>query len=576
MNYIYKNNIPEFLLNSSTYLIVCTDIKGTITYFNDAYSKLFPNLTSQGANLNILSSVHPADVEIIKKSVEQCFKNPKEPVSLQIRKPLPNSNRYSWSHWEFSIITDSDNTIQGVLCIGIDITENLEMFENIKEFSERVETIIQNFNDGFFVVDKEWKFKSSNSITEKYFNKTKHQLTEGTIWEIDPEIESSTLGKSLKKCMDNKESFQVSDYYPRTNQWLKATLYYSEKGIAVFLRDITAEHNYEKQLLESQMRLNALVNSSSSVNILISLDKKIMHFNRNAMLSCKKIFNKELAEGQNFLEVCPPVLQSKFNSTFDLALNGDTIIKEDIIPFGQNEEYWHKITYSPVYKSKELIGISLDLENIHDSKIAQIENNYLSKTLRALYNSSRYSKLMISKDYKVIFFNRVASAFVKREFGITMERNGHVFDYISKEILPDFKSFIDQALDGKICQKEYVALFPKSGKAWIKLEIYPVYDENKSVIGVSYNAIDITKKKQDELTIQKQSKKLKEIAFTQSHIIRKPVANLIGLVNLVDSDKLDEDQQFIMSKIKESLSELDSVIYDLVGKSIDDSSSKLS
>ena len=135
--------------------------------------------------------------------------------------------------------------------------------------------------------------------------------------------------------------------------------------------------------------------------------------------------------------------------------------------------------------------------------------------------------------------------------------------------------FIDQALNGRICQTEYFANFPKSGKAWIRLEIYPVYDENKEFIGVSYNAIDVSTRKLDKMTIEDQSKRLKEIAFTQSHVIRKPVANMIGLINLIEKEQLDEENKYILSKLQESLEELDSAIYDLVGKSVINNSNKL-
>jgi PAS domain S-box-containing protein len=560
--------VPDYLKNSSTYLVVATDLTGKITYYNQAYSNLYKNLITEDFKATIMSSIHPADTDNIIKAVEKCLKNKFESTSLQVRKPLANTNRYSWTHWEFSAILNKENEPEGILCLGIDLTENFEIFENLKEFSERVETIIQNFSDGFFVVDNNWKFKSSNAISEKYFGKTKHELTEGTLWEIDPKVEKSLLGKELKKSMETKTSFQFSDFFDRINKWIQVTIYYSEKGIAVFLRDISSEHEFQKKLIASEMRLNALVNSSSSINVLISPERKIMHFNKIANKTAKAFFGSVWEEGESFEKYVPEELKEKFDYSINAALNGEEVSKEEYLQLNNTPGIWHKVSYNPIYSKGMIIGISFNAENIHSAKQAELENNYLNKTLTALYNSSRYSKLMISKDYKVIFFNRVASAFVKREFGVNMVRNGNVFDYISKKFLPDFKTFIDQALEGKICQTEYVANFPKAGKAWIRLEIYPVYDENKTVIGVSYNAVDISNRKLDKLTIEDQSKRLKEIAFTQSHVIRKPVANMIGLLNLIEEENLNEENKFIFSKIQESLNELDSVIYDLVGKSV--------
>lgn len=574
MNNTQNIEIPDYLKNSSTYLVVATDLTGNITYYNQAYFILYKNIIKNDFKANIMASIHPDDTDIIIKAVEKCLQNKFESTILQIRKPLANSNRYSWTHWEFSAILNKENEPEGIMCMGIDLTENFEMFENIKEFSERVETIIQNLTDGFFVLDKDWRFKSSNATSEKYLGKSKFELVEGSFWDIEPEIENSNLGRELKRSMETKTSFQFTDYFSRVNQWLRVTIYYSEKGIAVFLRDITTEHTIEEKLIVSEMRLNALVDSSTSINVLISPDKKIMHFNKIADKIALTFFGKKLEEGESFEQYVPEILKDKFEYSIAESLIGKEVSKEEFLQINNTSGIWHKVSYKPVYNRKEIIGISFNAENIHQSKIIELENNYLNKILTALYNSSRYSKLMISKDYNVIFFNRVASAFVKREFGVNMERNGNVFNYINDEIRPDFKLFIDQALNGRICETEYLANFPKSGKAWIRLEIYPVYDENKEVIGVSYNAIDISSRKLDRLTIEDQSKRLKEIAFTQSHIIRKPVANMIGLINLFESENLTEENKFILSKLQESLSELDHVIYDLVGKSVSNNQEK--
>jgi PAS domain-containing protein len=575
LNNTQNIEIPDYLKNSSTYLVVCADLSGKITYSNQAYLNLYPSNNKDDLKASIMTYVHPADADVVIKSIEKCLENKFEPTCLQIRKPIAQTNRYSWSHWEFSAILNEENEPVGTMCLGIDLTENIDSFKNFKEFSERVETIIQNLTDGFFVLDNNWKFKSSNAISEKYFGKSKFELTEGNLWEIDPEIENSNLGRELKKSMETKTSFQFTDYFSRINQWIRVTIYYSEKGIAVFLRDISTEQIFEKKLIDSEIRLNALVDSSTSINVFISPDKKIIHYNKIADKTALDFFGKKLEEGETFEKYVPEILKEKFEYSISESLIGNEVSKEEFLQINNTPGIWHKVSYKPVYNGKEIIGISFNAENIHQSKLAEIENNYLNKTLTALYNSSSYSKLMISKDYKVIFFNRVAAAFVKREFGVKMERNGNVFNYINDEILPDFKLFIDQALNGRICQTEYVANFPKSGKAWVRLEIYPVYDENKEVIGVSYNAIDVSSRKLDRLTIEDQSKRLKEIAFTQSHIIRKPVANMIGLINLLETDNLNEENKFILSKLQESLSELDSVIYDLVGKSVNINNEKL-
>ena len=110
MNNTQNIEIPDYLKNSSTYVVVATDLTGNITYYNQAYSKLYKNLITEDFKATIMSSIHPADTDIIIKAVEKCLQNKFESTSLQVRKPLANTNRYSWTHWEFSAILNKLNS----------------------------------------------------------------------------------------------------------------------------------------------------------------------------------------------------------------------------------------------------------------------------------------------------------------------------------------------------------------------------------------------------------------------------------------------------------------------------------
>lgn len=61
-------------------------------------------------------------------------------------------------------------------------------------------------------------------------------------------------------------------------------------------------------------------------------------------------------------------------------------------------------------------------------------------------------------------------------------------------------------------------------------------NKDGEIIGVSYNSVNITKRKEQELKIIAQNESLKQIAYLQSHELRKPVASIMGLMNIFKSD----------------------------------------
>ena len=80
-------------------------------------------------------------------------------------------------------------------------------------------------------------------------------------------------------------------------------------------------------------------------------------------------------------------------------------------------------------------------------------------------------------------------------------------------------------------------------------------------------AIDITEQVEHTRAIESQNKKLEEIAFMQSHVVRAPLARIIGLNSLIMQDShLPVDPQLI-SYLDQSVKELDDVVKAIVGHS---------
>jgi hypothetical protein len=65
---------------------------------------------------------------------------------------------------------------------------------------------------------------------------------------------------------------------------------------------------------------------------------------------------------------------------------------------------------------------------------------------------------------------------------------------------------------------------------------------NNSLIGVGCFARDITSRKQTEAEINDKVKTLKEIAWIQSHAVRRPLANIMGLAELIKLNTSNTEQ----------------------------------
>ena len=91
-----------------------------------------------------------------------------------------------------------------------------------------------------------------------------------------------------------------------------------------------------------------------------------------------------------------------------------------------------------------------------------------------------------------------------------------------------------------------------------------IYKDKESII---LSVEDFTNEIIQILSIQQKNKKLREIAWTQSHIVRAPVARIMGLIDLLKNDTLSStNNKELMEMIVNSSLELDGVIRDIVNK----------
>ncbi|MDX1365659.1 MAG: PAS domain S-box protein, partial [Arenibacter latericius] len=68
--------------------------------------------------------------------------------------------------------------------------------------------------------------------------------------------------------------------------------------------------------------------------------------------------------------------------------------------------------------------------------------------------------------------------------------------------------------------------------------------------------------------IQAQNKKLKDIAWTQSHVVRAPLARLMGLITVINDEEISQEtKKDLLNHIYTSAIELDVIIKDIVTKS---------
>ena len=79
--------------------------------------------------------------------------------------------------------------------------------------------------------------------------------------------------------------------------------------------------------------------------------------------------------------------------------------------------------------------------------------------------------------------------------------------------------------------------------------------------------IDVTESLERTRKIAEQNETLREIAWTQSHVVRSPLSNLMGLIGLLkERDSMELDLDDMLDKLSYEANRLDSIIQQIIRK----------
>ncbi len=109
-------------------------------------------------------------------------------------------------------------------------------------------------------------------------------------------------------------------------------------------------------------------------------------------------------------------------------------------------------------------------------------------------------------------------------------------------------------------------------KFWVYGEYTPLFDERNEFNGYIAVYNDSTRLKQKEEETFLQNEKLKEVAWLSSHELRRPLANIIGLANLMKETTFMSEKEMILESLNQSAEELDKIVHTInnaVGEELD-------
>lgn len=127
------------------------------------------------------------------------------------------------------------------------------------------------------------------------------------------------------------------------------------------------------------------------------------------------------------------------------------------------------------------------------------------------------------------------------------------------------RELVSKALNGEKPVFEWHIRNEGEKMIFFEVCVVALFHSGESELYASF--VDITERKEKEERLLYQNKKLAEIAFLKSHLVRQPVAHILGLISSCNfnncHDPLNND---VITKMKDATKMFDEIIHKLLTK----------
>ena len=181
------------------------------------------------------------------------------------------------------------------------LTKNLKLEEDLSRSNQLIADIINNMQDGFYVLDNQWNFTYVNKKVEELVGKTREELINQNFWEVYPKSR-----EDLFELYQQVKTEGIPTTYERFGHiqkdvWYQITVYPSRFGLSVFYRDITERRLSREKLMKAQEEKASILESMTDCFFAIDRNWQFTYINHPAEIAFGK--SRDELVGKKITEV---------------------------------------------------------------------------------------------------------------------------------------------------------------------------------------------------------------------------------------------------------------------------------
>jgi PAS domain S-box-containing protein len=552
-----------FALDSTDNVVVMTDLQGKITYANHAFEVLYGYTRQEaiGQKPSLLKSGLHDDA--FYKDMWETIQNGETWEGVFRNKT--RDNRLIWEQARISPIKNDKGINTGYIAVKVNISYKKDLEAQIEQEQFLLNELFSNSPIGIIICDP--IFNVDNEITDVLVLKA-NPVASTILNRLG--IVGMTFRKLLPSAGFDKERFNqmlseklnLEIFLNDVDKYLSfSTFPLDNNRFCSSFVDVTSYKLTIKALIESEERYSMLVEDSPALICRFDINGSLIYQNQNFAQSFG--IDAHRLKGMRFYMIFPEEIRNCIRTSVNSLTNDHSQHEFEVEVVINGRHCWQKWIIRALFDHEgnifEYQAVGMDFSDIKEAQKALIDNR---NKLDAIFNNSvigitvvnplGYFKMVNSRMTQM--FGYSADEFCQmRTIEIThpdsVELSGSMLDKI-------FKEEIDQYNIVKRYIRKDGSLF------WADLYVSPIRNANGDIVEVAGLIADVNQKKEIEMQLIEDERKLKESNATKdklfsiiAHDIKNPFHAILGFATLLN-ERLDEFSQdevkLFVSKILEA------------------------
>lgn len=396
-----------------------------------------------------------------------------------------------------SLLRYADGTPRYFLSQIQDITARKAAEAEFTATHLRMQQVLERISDGFYALDRDWRFTYVNPAMEQILGRTRDDLLGQSAWEAFPTARETQVRDFYQQVLRDGKPTALELYYPPFDGWFEVRLYPSEDGLAIFVRNVSDQRKFLHDLQVSEATFRTLVEQLPLVVYLLEADDEQTprYFSPRYELITGFTVEEAIHRTAHWLTFVHPEDHDRVAAVFAESQAAQTPFSADYRYIRKDGEVRWIRDYCDAIRDPS--GVAVALLGTMQDITEHVEAEAMQARLAAIVESAADGILSVDRAGRILSWNRGAEQIYGYPAHEAIGRN--VVMLRTPEADDDISGSILRVWQGEdVAEQEAIRLTRDGRRIPVSITLFPIRDAHGGIVAISSISRDLTALRQTQ------------------------------------------------------------------------------